>query len=68
MFFTGGTAKLVSQIITALGAYTFLQSKIAEGSPYHGIRVTSVYHTWQVTKGGQKYTLGDWKLKSLSTY
>lgn len=67
-FFTGGVSALVTQIVAGLSAGTFLYTWVEEGSPYHGIKVTSVYHTWQVTKGGQKYTLGDWKLQSLSAY
>lgn len=32
------------------------------------IEITCVYKEWKVTKGGQKYTLRDWKLDSISQY
>lgn len=67
-FFSGGTATLVGRIVTFLGAIPFLYDKIAEGDPNHGIKITCVYKEWKVTKGGQKYTLRDWKVEEFGTY
>lgn len=67
-FFTGGTTSLISSIASFLGGITGLYGLISEGDPNHGIKITCVYKEWKVTKGGQKYTLRDWKVEDLDTY
>ena len=68
LFFSGASVALAATIATSIGFFSTMYKYIADGSPNHGIKITCVYKEWKVTKGGQKYTLRDWKLDSISQY
>ena len=68
LYFSGGTVELLQTIATILGGIIGINHFVAEGDPNHGIKITCVYKEWKVTKGGQKYTLRDWKVEKFGTY